>query len=110
MAEAKKTTDHDEIRRWVESRGGKPAHVAETGGGDDPGVLRIDFDEPGGNGDERLERMSGKSGSRLKPVAPGRGTTEPGVRSEPGVSRGQVLQRITFRRARALALHASVDG
>jgi hypothetical protein len=57
MAEAKTTTDHDEIRRWVESRGGKPAHVTETGGGGDPGVLRIDFDEPGGDGDERLEEI-----------------------------------------------------
>ena len=58
MAEVKSTRDHDEIRRWVESRGGKPARVAGTGSGSDPGVLRIDFEEPGGNGDERLEEMS----------------------------------------------------
>ena len=59
MAEAKTTTDHDEIRRWVESRGGRPAAVRETGGGDDPGILRIDFtDEPGGDDDDRLEEIS----------------------------------------------------
>ena len=54
MAEAKTTTDHDEIRRWVESRGGRPAHVTETAGRADPGILRIDFADP----DDRLEEMS----------------------------------------------------
>jgi hypothetical protein len=58
MAEAKTTTDHDEIRQWVELRGGKPAHVAETGSSGDPGVLRIDFNEPGGDDDARLEEIS----------------------------------------------------
>jgi hypothetical protein len=47
------TTDHDEIRRWVEEHGGKPVTVRDTGGGDDAGVLRIDF--PGGAGEDRLE-------------------------------------------------------
>lgn len=37
------TTDHDEIRQWVESRGGHPACVKRVGGKDDPGLLRIDF-------------------------------------------------------------------
>jgi hypothetical protein len=54
MAEAKTTTDHDEIRRWVESRGGRPARVKGTGRGDDPGILRIDFGDP----DEGLEEIS----------------------------------------------------
>jgi hypothetical protein len=54
MTEATTTTDHDEIRRWVEERGGRPAHVTETGGDGDPGVLRIDFRDP----DERLEELS----------------------------------------------------
>jgi hypothetical protein len=53
--ETKVTTDHDEIRRWVEERGGKPARVKETGGGDDPGILRIDF--PGDGPDENLEQI-----------------------------------------------------
>ena len=39
----KTTTDHDTIRTWAESRGGKPAHVAETGDSDDPGLIKIMF-------------------------------------------------------------------
>jgi hypothetical protein len=50
------TTDHDEIRRWAEARGGTPARVKGTGDGDDPGILRIDF--PGGAGEESLEHIS----------------------------------------------------
>ena len=51
----KVTTDHDEIRRWAEERGGRPAHVKGTGSGDDPGLLRIDF--PNGP-EEKLEPIS----------------------------------------------------
>jgi hypothetical protein len=40
---SKKTTDHDEIRKWVEDRGGRPARVKTTGSGADPGLLRINF-------------------------------------------------------------------
>ena len=50
------TTDHDEIRTWVEQHDGTPATVAGTGAGDEPGVLRIDF--PGGAGADRLEHIS----------------------------------------------------
>jgi hypothetical protein len=53
---AKATIDHDEIRRWVEERGGCPAHVKRTGAAGDPGVLRIDF--PGFSGKKSLERIS----------------------------------------------------
>ncbi len=49
------TTDHAFIRRWVEERGGKPAAVKSTGGGDDPGILRIDF--PGYPGGDSLEEI-----------------------------------------------------
>ncbi len=52
--EAQTTTDHDTIRRWAESRGGKPAAVAATHAADDAGILRIDFDEP----EEGLEPIS----------------------------------------------------
>src|ERR1043165_2031180 len=57
MASAKAITDHDEIRRWVEQRGGHPARVKSTGQGKDPGVLRIDY--PGYSGEGTLERMPG---------------------------------------------------
>ena len=50
------TTDHDEIRRWVEEHDGKPAAVRGTGRGGDKGVLRIDF--PGGTGEDQLEHVS----------------------------------------------------
>lgn len=56
MASAKPTTDHEQIRRWVEERGGHPAHVRATSGRNDPGVLRIDY--PGYTGKETLERIS----------------------------------------------------
>ncbi len=49
MATAQRTTDHNEIRRWVESRGGRPAVIEGTGG-----VLRIDFGEP----DASLEQVA----------------------------------------------------
>jgi hypothetical protein len=55
-SESNTTTDHEEIRRWVEEHGGKPARVKGTGDGDDPGMLRIDF--PGGAGEDRLEHIS----------------------------------------------------
>ena len=53
---AKTTTDHDTIRRWVEARGGCPAHVKRTGKSGDPGILRIDF--PGYSGQKSLEPVS----------------------------------------------------
>ncbi|HKC29034.1 MAG TPA: hypothetical protein VKB75_13565 [Jatrophihabitans sp.] len=37
------TTDHDEIRKWAEERGGVPAVVEGTGSGPDDGILRIEF-------------------------------------------------------------------
>jgi hypothetical protein len=55
-SEAKITTDHDEIRRWVEERGGRPARVKGTGKRGDSGVLRIDF--PGYSGEDTLEAVS----------------------------------------------------
>ena len=54
--ESKTTTDHEEIRRWVEKRGGWPAAVKSTGGKEDPGLLRIDF--PGYSGNDSLEKIS----------------------------------------------------
>ena len=56
MAEAKRTTNHDEIRKWVEDHGGKPSHVKATGGKNDVGLLRIDF--PGFSGKDSLEEIS----------------------------------------------------
>ena len=54
-SETKTTTDHDEIRRWVEEHDGRPARVRGTGSGEGDGVLRIDF--PGGAGEDQLEHI-----------------------------------------------------
>jgi hypothetical protein len=54
-SETRTTTDHDEIRRWVEEHGGQPARVRGTDSGEGGGVLRVDF--PGGAGLEQLEHI-----------------------------------------------------
>jgi hypothetical protein len=41
MAQA--TTDHETIRKWAESKGGKPAAVDRTHKGGDVGIIRIMF-------------------------------------------------------------------
>jgi hypothetical protein len=55
MTTSTTTTDHEEIRRWAEKRGGHPATVKGTGKGDKPGILRLDF-EP--KMEEGLEKIS----------------------------------------------------
>lgn len=55
-AESKTTTDHEEIRRWVEERGGHPARVKDTESKNSPGLLRIDY--PGYSGSDSLEAIS----------------------------------------------------
>jgi hypothetical protein len=56
MPSSKTTTNHDEIRKWVEKNGGCPARVKSTGRGkNDPGVLRIDY--PGFSGQTTLAKM-----------------------------------------------------
>jgi hypothetical protein len=50
--EAQQTTDHDEIRKWAEKRGGRPASVRGTEEGEEAGVLRIAFSD-----DEDLETV-----------------------------------------------------
>ncbi|MBX3202441.1 MAG: hypothetical protein KF894_30225 [Labilithrix sp.] len=56
QATTKITTNREEIRRWVESKGGWPARVKGSERGTDPGLLRIDF--PGFGGVETLAKMS----------------------------------------------------
>lgn len=46
MSEARITTDHDTIRRWVEKRGGHPARVEGTSVAGSSGVLLLDYGEP----------------------------------------------------------------
>ena len=53
-AKSKRTTDHAQIRRWAEVRGGRPAEVKGTGSKRDIGLLRIDFADD----DEKLDPIS----------------------------------------------------
>lgn len=53
MASAQSTTDHEKIRKWAERRGGHPATVKATEKGNEPGILRLDFDPP----DDSLEQI-----------------------------------------------------
>jgi len=54
MSSARRTTDHDEIRKWIEQRKGRPSIVRATGeNGRKGGLLRIDFGEK----DEGLEEI-----------------------------------------------------
>ena len=53
--DAKTTTNHDEISRWVEERGGHPAIVKGTEKGGSA-LLRVDY--PGYSGEDRLEEIS----------------------------------------------------
>lgn len=55
-AESQVTTDHQEIQRWVEERGGRPARVKGTESKQDVGLLRIDY--PGFSGEDTLEIIS----------------------------------------------------
>jgi hypothetical protein len=50
--EARRTTDHEEIRRWAEHRGGHAAMVEGTE------ILRIDFDEPDEDNEENLRQAT----------------------------------------------------
>jgi len=61
---ARLTTDHEEIRRWVEERGGHPATVKGTvKAGQAAGVLRIDF--PGYSGERSLKPVSWEEWFRI---------------------------------------------
>ncbi len=55
-AESTTTTDHEEIRKWAEARGAKPACVKGTGNKGDVGMLRLDF--PGYSGEDSLQHIS----------------------------------------------------
>lgn len=55
MAEA--TTDHETIRKWAESNGGKPAAVRRTHG-DGVGIIRIMFPDRPQSEHDALEEIS----------------------------------------------------
>jgi hypothetical protein len=52
------TTDHNEIRKWAEARGGKPAAVKATHRGKDPGIIRLIFPGAPNAHEDSLEEIS----------------------------------------------------
>ena len=52
------TTDHETIRRWAESKGGKPAAVDRTHKGGDVGIVRIMFPQAQQSEHENLVEIS----------------------------------------------------
>jgi len=58
MADAKITTDHDQIRKWAEERGGRPAVVRSTRRKGSVGILRLEFPDAPNANDEALEEIS----------------------------------------------------
>ena len=55
---AETTTDHDTIRKWAESKGGKPAAVKRTHSEDDVGIIRIMFPDAPNSKHDALEEIS----------------------------------------------------
>ncbi len=52
------TTDHAQIKKWVEARGGKPASVKGTRNKNDSGMIRIEFPNAPHANDADLQPMS----------------------------------------------------
>ena len=57
MALAKNTKLLDEIRKWAEARGGKPAVVAATEGKDETGIMRLMFPDAPHHNDGALQEI-----------------------------------------------------
>ena len=55
-AQSLRTTNHEEIKAWVDKRGGTPTTVIGTDKKNNAGLLRIDF--PGYSGKDTLEAIS----------------------------------------------------
>ncbi len=51
MSAAEKITDHDKIKQWCETHGGKPAKVRTDDAEENSGILRIEFRDT----DDKLE-------------------------------------------------------
>ena len=58
MPQAKITTDHDQIRKWAEARGGRPAEVRSTHSRAGAGIIRIEFPDAPNAKDDNLEEIA----------------------------------------------------
>lgn len=52
------TKNHDEIRRWAETRKAIPCEVAGTERGNEPGILRFEFPGARNRNDDKLREIS----------------------------------------------------
>ena len=57
MTLSRTTKDHEEIRKWAESRGAVPAEVANTERGGEPGILRFEFPNAPNRNDSKLKEI-----------------------------------------------------
>jgi hypothetical protein len=55
---AETTTDHETIRKWAESKGGKAAAVRRTHQGGDVGIIRIMFPDAPQSEHEELDEIT----------------------------------------------------
>jgi hypothetical protein len=55
---AETTTEHETIRKWAESKGGKPAAVRRTHQGGDVGIIRIMFPDAPQSEHEELDEIT----------------------------------------------------
>jgi hypothetical protein len=58
MALSKTTQDHEEIRRWAEARGAKPADVESTEREGQAGIIRLEFPKAPNANDRNLKEVS----------------------------------------------------
>ena len=58
MALSKTTQDHEEIQKWAETRGAKPAEVAGTEQDGDTGIIRLEFPKATNANDANLKEIS----------------------------------------------------
>jgi hypothetical protein len=55
---AETTTDHETIRKWADSKAGKPAAVRRTHQGGDVGIIRIMFPDAPQSEHEELDEIT----------------------------------------------------
>lgn len=58
MPTSKTTKNHEEIRRWAESRNAVPCEVRGTERGKEPGILRFEFPKARNRNDAKLSEIS----------------------------------------------------
>ena len=58
LSSSKSTRDHNEIRKWAETRNAVPCEVADTERNGSTGILRFEFPDAPNRNDDRLQEIS----------------------------------------------------